>query len=279
MKGDRPLAVVVINEAGFGPGAAVAGTLGAFLYVPVRLLAIYPAPLCHATVVGYEGSTGDAVRRLFREGCGLVLVMAVGIAVRLLSGLPADKRRDPPVVVLDTAARYAISLLAGHEGGANGLAYRVAAVVGAEPVVTTGGEVHRTLVVGLGCRRGVGAAAIMAAVEKGFALAGRTKQELRVAATADFKADEPGILEVCAALGVGLRVFSRDVIRSVDRLFGESRCARKYFDVGGVAEPCAFLASRNGRIILPRLVADQVTVALAEDRLWSPGSGRGTPST
>ncbi|MEW6725645.1 MAG: cobalamin biosynthesis protein [Bacillota bacterium] len=279
MKDNRPLAVVVVNEAGFAPGAAVAEALGAFLYVPVRLSAVQSAPPRPGAVVGYEGSAGDVVRQLFGEGRGLVLVMAAGIAVRLLSGLPEDKRRDPPVVVLDTAARYAISLLAGHEGGANGLAYRVAAAVGAEPVVTTGSEAHRTLVVGLGCRRSVGAPAIMAAIERGLTLAGRKKNDIRVVATADFKAGEPGILEVCSALGAGLQVFGREAIRGVDRLFGESRCTRKYFDVGGVAEPCAFLAARNGRIILPRLVADQVTVALAEDRLWSPGSGRGTPST
>ncbi|MDI6709877.1 MAG: cobalamin biosynthesis protein [Thermoanaerobacterales bacterium] len=279
MKDKRPPAVVVINEAGFGPGAVVAGALEGALYVPLRLLPEEAASPRPGNLFGYEGSAGYAVRQLFRRGHGLVLVMAAGIAVRLLSGLPQDKRRDPPVVVLDTAGRYAVSLLAGHEGGANGLAYRVAAAVGAEPVVTTGSEVHRTLVVGLGCRRGVGAPAIMAAIEQGLALAGREKEQLRVAATADFKAEEPGILEVCAALGVGLRVFGRDAIRSVDRLFGESRCARKYFDVGGVAEPCAFLAARNGRIILPRLVAGQVTVALAEDRLWSPGSDRETPDT
>src|SRR5260363_306911 len=51
----------------------------------------------------------------------LVLVMATGIAVRLLDGLPRNKHSDPAVVVLDEAARYAISLLAGHEGGANRL--------------------------------------------------------------------------------------------------------------------------------------------------------------
>lgn len=276
MTGSRPLAVVVINEGGCTAGAPVAGALSATLYLPAQID-------CAATVpvgrVAYKETPGELVARLFRAGQGLVLVMAVGIAVRLLSGLPVDKKVDPPVVVLDTAARYAVSLLSGHEGGANALAYRVAVVVGAEPVVTTGSEGQRTLAVGLGCRRGVEAPRIMEAIEKGLAAAGRDKESIRVAATADFKAHEPGLHQVCTELGIGLRVFDRETIRSVDGLFGESRCARKYFEVGGVAEPCAFLAAHNGRIILPRLVADEVTVALAEDRLWSPGSGRVTRST
>ena len=205
--------------------------------------------------------------------------MAAGIAVRLLGGLPEDKRSDPPVVVLDTAGRYAVSLLSGHEGGANALAYRVAAVAGAEPVITTGSEVRRTVVVGLGCRRGVEGERILAAVDQALVMARRHRNHVRVAATADLKQHEPGIDQVCGVLGVGLRVFSREAIRTVDRLFGESPCARKYFDVGGVAEPCAFLAARQGRIILPRLVAGEVTVALAEDQLPWSGSAPATRPT
>ena len=273
MTNSWPPAVVVINEDGCAAGAAVAAALSATLYVPARLQCRKILPYEPDTAV-YRETPRALIERLFRKGQGLVLVMAVGIAVRFLSGLPQDKHQDPPVVVLDTAARYAISLLAGHEGGANDLAYRAAAVVGAEPVVTTGSEGHRTLVVGLGCRRGVEAPAIMEAIEQGLAMVGRDRASLRVAATADFKAHEPGIHAVCAALGIGLRVFDREAIRRVDRLFGVSPCARKYFNVGGVAEPCAFLAAHNGRIILPRLAVGRVTVALAEERLWSPASDR-----
>ena len=52
--------------------------------------------------------------------------MTTGIAVRYLQGLPKDKTTDPAIVVLDEGCRFAISLLSGHEGGANRLAYRVA---------------------------------------------------------------------------------------------------------------------------------------------------------
>ncbi|HEX8769610.1 MAG TPA: precorrin-3B C(17)-methyltransferase, partial [Acidimicrobiales bacterium] len=49
----------------------------------------------------------------------------------------ADKATDPAVVCVDEAGRFAVSLCGGHAGGANELARRVAAIIGAEPVITT----------------------------------------------------------------------------------------------------------------------------------------------
>jgi cobalt-precorrin 5A hydrolase len=97
-----------------------------------------------------------------------VLVMATGIATRFVDGMLRDKHHDPAVVVLDEAGRHAIALVAGHEGGANALAYRVANAVGAIPVVTTATEAVKPLVVGVGCRKGVSEEQIERAVS--FAL-------------------------------------------------------------------------------------------------------------
>ncbi|HEV7862856.1 MAG TPA: precorrin-3B C(17)-methyltransferase, partial [Acidimicrobiia bacterium] len=68
---------------------------------------------------------------------GFVLVCATGIAVRAIAPLLADKVSDPAVVVVDDGGRFAVALTGGHRGGANGLAREVAALLGAEPVVTT----------------------------------------------------------------------------------------------------------------------------------------------
>jgi hypothetical protein len=74
---------------------------------------------------------------------------------------------------LDEAGRYAISLLGGHEAGANSLAYRVANAVGAVPVVTTATEAIKPFVVGVGCRKGVGEEHIAGAIRQALALCGR----------------------------------------------------------------------------------------------------------
>ena len=76
--------------------------------------------------------------RAWAECEALVLFLATGAAVRLLVPLLTDKRTDPGVVCVDEGRRFAVALVGGHGGGANELAQQVAALLGCEPVVTTG---------------------------------------------------------------------------------------------------------------------------------------------
>lgn len=87
--------------------------------------------------------------RNFSEVDGLVFVSAAGIAVRAVAPYVRDKMADPAVVVLDEGGHYAISLLSGHVGGANALAREAAALVGAQPVITTASDVQRKTAVDL----------------------------------------------------------------------------------------------------------------------------------
>ncbi|HMA47421.1 MAG TPA: cobalamin biosynthesis protein, partial [Frankiaceae bacterium] len=84
-------------------------------------------------------SVGD-LAAAWRECDQLVVFLAVGAAVRLLAPLLDDKRRDPGVVCVDEARRFAVALVGGHAAGANALAARVAGALGAEPVVTTASD-------------------------------------------------------------------------------------------------------------------------------------------
>jgi cobalt-precorrin 5A hydrolase / precorrin-3B C17-methyltransferase len=88
---------------------------------------------------GERGAFAEAVRGAWGEVDGLVLICATGIAVRVIAPCLNDKRSDPAVVCLDDGGRWAIALAGGHRG-ANTLAREVAALVGAEPVVTTASD-------------------------------------------------------------------------------------------------------------------------------------------
>ncbi|GAA2563345.1 MULTISPECIES: precorrin-3B C(17)-methyltransferase [Streptomyces] len=85
----------------------------------------------------YEGPVADAVRAAFAQCEQLVCFLATGAVVRLVAPLLDDKAADPGVVCVDEGGRFAVSLVGGHDGGANDLAREVADVLGAEPVVTT----------------------------------------------------------------------------------------------------------------------------------------------
>lgn len=78
-----------------------------------------------------------ALARNFRAYDGHVLFCASGIVVRALAPLLEHKAKDPGVVVVDQQGRWAVSLVAGHLGGANELAQQVAEVLGGQAVITT----------------------------------------------------------------------------------------------------------------------------------------------
>ena len=194
-----------------------------------------------------------------------ILIMATGIAVRYLQGLAFDKRSDPAVVVLDEAGRFAVPLLGGHEAGANRLAYRVAELLGAVPVITTATEALKHLVVGVGCRRGVSAEQIDAAIRAGLARVSRGAGAIREVATIDLKAQEPGLRQWCEQNDVPLRIVARSVIMARPWVTEPSVWVEENVGVGGVCEPCALVTTFRGRLILPKTALDGVAVAIVED--------------
>jgi cobalt-precorrin 5A hydrolase/precorrin-3B C17-methyltransferase len=84
-----------------------------------------------------EQTVAASVTRAWAECEQLVCFLATGATVRLIAPLLADKHSDPGVVCVDEARRFAVSLVGGHDGGANRLAERVAEALDAQPVVTT----------------------------------------------------------------------------------------------------------------------------------------------
>ena len=218
----------------------------------------------------YTEKLSDFVPKIFGVYEGLVFVMAVGIVVRMVARCAESKFKDPAVVVMDEAGRYAISLLSGHEGGANMLAYRVALVTGAEPVVTTATEANKKIIVGVGCRRGASAEEIVGAVTAGLGKVELKPADVRVIASIALKKDESGLIQAAGQLGIPLRFFRAEEIAEVKAEYARSEFVKEKIGVEGVCEPCALLAGRSAHILLPKTVFGQVTVAVAEEKcLWS----------
>lgn len=79
----------------------------------------------------------------------LLFIGACGIAVRAIASYVTDKLLDSPVLVMGDDGRYIVPILSGHMGGANALACRLAAGLGAEPVITTATDIHERFAVDL----------------------------------------------------------------------------------------------------------------------------------
>ncbi len=128
----RPVAVYALTA----PGAATAGRITAGLHSAELFL---PERLAAASTGSRSFSKfADILAQNWSHYAGHVAVAAAGVVVRAVAPLLTDKKQDPAVVVLDTNGHYAVSLLAGHLGGANDLSRRVAGILGGQAVITTG---------------------------------------------------------------------------------------------------------------------------------------------
>ncbi|MBF0291715.1 MAG: cobalamin biosynthesis protein [Nitrospinae bacterium] len=211
----------------------------------------------------------ELTERVFDKYEGLVYIAPCGAVVRAIAPLIRSKESDPAVVQVDVGGRWAVSLLSGHEGRANELAVAVANAIGAEPVISTSTEASKNIIVGVGCRRGMTAERIVAAVKSAIAEAGVALERVRYIASADVKSNESGLIEAARTLGVPLRFIASDEIRESTLDFDKSAFVEKSVNLPAVAEPAALLAGRRTSLILKKRAYQGITVAIARERSLS----------
>ncbi len=321
-------------------------------------------------VRGWLGPLRLALPGIWREHQEILAVMALGIVVRLVAPLLADKRTDPAVVVVDDAGRFAIAVLGGHGRGANDLAEAVAAALGAVAVVTTASDAHalpavdrigrdlgwtieraenltrvaasvvrrepvaviqdsgepdwwrpfgpwpahfrriddpealhrggfsavlvisdrlaipesvpadrsivyrpRSLVAGVGCKRGVPAETIGSHVAQAFSESGWSLSSLRAVATVSLKADEPGLIAFAGSRNVPLLAYLPEILAEVTGTVSPSEVVRRKIGIPGVSEPAALLAAGASELVVPKKKGPGVTVAIARTVFGGSGSG------
>jgi cobalt-precorrin 5A hydrolase len=203
--------------------------------------------------------------KLFRQYRKIVFIAPCGLVVRAIAPHLNHKTVDPAVVLVDVGGRFAVSLLSGHEGGANQLALQVANAISAEPVISTTTEAVKDLIVGVGCRRGVRAENVEFAIRQALRTARVSLTQVRLLASASLKANEAGLLQAAEKLELPLRFISADEILSTTKQFRHSRFVAGKVNLPGVAEPSALLAGRRTQLILPKTIFNHVTVAIARE--------------
>ncbi len=107
-----------------------------------RIKAHFKDAIVHRPEEIKGGRLKGLVKRAFKNSDALLFIGAAGIAVRAVAPYLKGKEIDPAVVVMDEKARFAISLLSGHMGGANSLAQDIARACGAQPVISTATDIH-----------------------------------------------------------------------------------------------------------------------------------------
>ncbi len=279
----KEIAIVAITEKGVALGWRLKQLLpDSHLYLPERFV-IKPTAGEHA----FTFPVKQIIREVFHQYRHLVLIMAVGIAVRLVASELRDKHTDPGVVVVDDAGSFSVSLLSGHVGGANQLSRKVASLLGAHPVVTTASEVSETtavidhpksLVIGIGCNRGTKAPEIEKAVIRLFSEHGLSINSIRNVATIDIKRNEAGLLEFTRKYHLPIEYFDKEALGKVKFPSEPSATVLKHAGTPGVCESAAIISSGNPTLLVPKVSYGRaVSMAVARlpfDSHRSPKSGK-----
>ena len=218
-----------------------------------------------AGITCFSESLYQLVPRLFKQFDGLVFVMAMGIVVRTIAPYVQDKHTDPAVVVVDDVGRFVVSMLSGHEGGANVLAGKVAAILHTDAVITTGTEAQKDIIIGIGCKKGVTSEAVKKSVNDAIQKVGVSIGRVRLFSTIDIKAEETGLLQASEELGVPLRVVSKSEIATCALEYSKSNFVKEKIGVWAVCEPAALIAGRKTQLILKKQKYPGVTVAVARE--------------
>jgi len=121
----------------------------------------------------------------------------------------------------------------------------------------------KSLVLGMGCDKGVSLQDIEDLIFKTLADHGLSIKCLKAVSTVDLKAEEPGLKEFAQKHGLPLHSFTREEINQVKDVPNPSEMAMKYIGAIGVAEPSVLLCSQAETLLVPKVKAARVTLAIA----------------
>jgi cobalt-precorrin 5A hydrolase len=120
----------------------------------------------------------------------------------------------------------------------------------------------KILSVGVGCNRNTDVKEIFASVKDVFAKFNLSINSINNIATIEAKADEQGILELARVLNVPVRFFSPEELDRAGSVPTPSEVVKKHMGVASICEAAAILASRRGKLLVPKQVMKNVTVAV-----------------
>ncbi len=122
------------------------------------------------------------------------------------------------------------------------------------------------IVAGIGCRAGVAADVVQAAVAAALRETGRAAADITLLATSTAKSAETGLVAAAAALGVRLLAVPDDaMLAAAPRCLTDSPRVRALTGLPSVAEAAALAAAGPGaRLLAPRSAVGGATCALAE---------------
>lgn len=123
----------------------------------------------------------------------------------------------------------------------------------------------KTIVVGVGCKKGTSEEKIAAAIRRCLEEEGICPEAVCALSSIDLKREEAGLLAFCEKKGLPFLTFSADRLKCVPGDFSESAFVESVTGVSNVCERSAVAA--GGALLCRKKVYDGVTVALAQRKV------------
>jgi cobalt-precorrin 5A hydrolase len=141
---DHKTAIIAITKKGIVLAKQIQDILDSSdIYVPDKFSD------SDSEIIYFKEPISQKLGSLFTNYSSLVCLFSLGAVIRLMSPFLKDKKSDPAVVVIDDTAKFVISTLSGHLGGANELALRISKSLNSIPVITTAADVNNTIAIDL----------------------------------------------------------------------------------------------------------------------------------
>ena len=128
--------------------------------------------------------------------------------------------------------------------------------------------IPRSVVLGIGCRKGTRETSIEKQVSDALRNAEVFFESMCVAASIDLKKEEEGILAFCRKYHIEFVTFDADTLQNTQGDFCTSAFVEQTTGVDNVCERSAVCASEGGNLLIHKQAKDGVTVAAAVKR-WS----------
>ncbi|WP_235221445.1 cobalt-precorrin 5A hydrolase [Oscillibacter valericigenes] len=259
----RDPAVVAVDECGRFAVPVVSGHLGGANDLAREIAAICGAVpvITTATDVGGLFAVDEWAKR---QNCAVTDPHGIkAVSARILAGGTVRVRSEWPVegtppagVALTDGADLDVRVdVRRHEGGLC--------------------LAPKALVLGVGCRRGTPRESLETAFRELCGEQNLWPEAVCAAATIDLKAEEPGLLDFCAAHGWPLTCYSAEELRKTEGTFTPSAFVERTTGVDNVCERSAVLAA-GGPLLTGKHAGNGVTMALARkpfrlDWRWEHG--------
>lgn len=132
-----------------------------------------------------------------------------------------------------------------------------------KPFSLTTSVVPKTVVLGMGCRRGKDAEGILEAAWDAIQMAGIYKQAVSRLVSIDLKKEEEGLKKLSETWEIPFLTYSTEELSNVSGEFSVSSFVKSITGVDNVCERSAVLGSEYGKLIQRKNGRDGVTTALA----------------